>query len=192
MKWLQWLAVLAVALHSPAAAETYKIDPARSTIAFSVRHLLGTARGEFHRFGGTITVDRDHPEHSSVAVTIQVASIDTKIRRRDDHLLGPEFFDAKRFPIIKFASESVRQTAPDQADIAGELTMKGVTRPLGVHVKLLTPIANGELPPRTRWAVTTETIRRADFGLMFGSTAEALSGIGHEVTPAVTIEAVRE
>lgn len=175
-----------------AAAETYKIDAQHSQIAFSVRHLLGAARGEFHQFHGTITLDRDHPERSSVAAAIQVASVDTKIRKRDDHLLSAEFFDAKTFPAITFRSRTVTRTGTDEGEVAGELTMKGVTRPLRLHVKLLTPAANAELPSRTRWLVNSEPIRRSDFGLMFNRTAEAVSGIGQQVNPAISIEAVRE
>jgi polyisoprenoid-binding protein YceI len=174
-----------------AAAQTYKIDPEHSTIAFSVRHLLGTARGEFRQFGGTITIDRERPERSSASATIQVASIDTKIRRRDEHLLSAEFFDAKQFPTITFRSRSVSRTAPDRGDITGELTMKGVTRPITLHVKLLTAIGADEAPPRTSWSVTSDAIRRVDFNLMFSSTAEAISGISQQVIPAITIEAVR-
>lgn len=174
------------------AAETYKIDSQHSQIAFSVRQFLGTARGEFHQFGGTISVDSEHPQRSSVGATIQVASIDTKIRKRDDHLLSAEFFDAKRFPTVTFRSRGATRTASDEGNIAGELTMKGVTRPLTLHVKLLTPPSGGQLPPRTRWLVTSEAIRRADFGLTFSNTAEAVSGIAQQVMPTITIEAVRE
>ncbi|MFL6537100.1 MAG: YceI family protein [Chthoniobacterales bacterium] len=174
-----------------ATAETYKIDPQHSQIAFSVHQLLGTARGEFHQFSGTIVADRDHPERSSVLATIQVASIDTQIRRRDDHLLSADFFDAKRFPTIVFRSRSVTRKGESEGEIAGELTMKGVTRPLTLHVKLLTPIPEGDWPSRTRWLVTAQGIRRSDFGLMFGGAAESVSGIGQLVTPAITIEAIR-
>ena len=186
------LAILVFLFARVAAAETYKIDPQHSQIAFSVGHLLGTARGDFHQFSGTVNVDREEPERSSVSATIQVASIDTKIRKRDDHLLSAEFFDATKFPTISFRSRNARRTGANEGDIAGELTMKGVTRPLSLHVKLLTPTPAGELPRRTRWLVTCEPIRRADFGLMFSNTAEAVSGIGKQVTPAITIEAVRE
>jgi polyisoprenoid-binding protein YceI len=174
-----------------AAADTYKIDPQHSRIAFSVHHLLGSARGDFHQFSGTIAVDRDHPDRSSVSATIQVASIDTQMRRRDDHLLSAEFFDAKQFPTITFRSRSVMPAGLSEGEIAGELTMKGVTRPLKLHVKLLTPITGADLPSPTRWLVTSEAIRRADFGLMFSGMAESVSGIGQQVTPAITIEAVR-
>jgi polyisoprenoid-binding protein YceI len=175
-----------------ASAQSYKIDPAHSKIAFTVHQFLGTTRGEFHKFSGTITVNREQPEQSSVAVSIQVVSIDTQIRRRDEHLLSAEFFDAKRYSTIDFRSRSIRQTAADSGDITGELTMKGTTRSLTLHLKLLTPATGDELPARTGWLVTADPISRKDFGLMFSSTAEAVSGIGQQVTPSIQIEAVRQ
>jgi polyisoprenoid-binding protein YceI len=183
-------AVLSLAPLS-ARAENYLIEPANSRIAFSVHHLIGTARGEFHKFSGTIVVDPNQPERSSVNVKIQVASIDTQIRKRDDHLLSAEFFDAKQFPEITFRSRSVKRTGPDRGDIVGELTMHGVTRPLTLHVKLATPLASGAPPEKSRWIVTADPIHRKDFGLMFSSSAEAVSGIGQDVTPTIEIEARR-
>src|SRR4051812_20228994 len=106
-------AVLSLASVS-ARAENYVIEPANSRIAFSVHHLIGTARGEFHKFSGTIVVDPNQPERSSVNVKIQVGSIDTKIKKRDDHLLSSEFFNAKQFPEITFRSRSVKRTGPDR------------------------------------------------------------------------------
>ncbi|MDQ2919643.1 MAG: YceI family protein [Verrucomicrobiota bacterium] len=167
-------------------ADTYKIDSAHSFIRFSVHHLFGTARGEFHRFSGTIEVDASQPEQSSVKAVIQLSSIDTKIRKRDDHLLGTDFFDAARFPEITFRSRSVKQTSSDSGNIPGELTMHGVTHPLTLHVKLLMKNST-----RTRWSVTTDPIHRKDFGLMFSGTAETISGIGQAVTPSIEIESVR-
>ncbi len=170
-----------------ARADNYKFDPPRSHIGFSVHHLLGTAHGEFHKFSGAIEVDPKQPERSSVNVTIEVTSIDTQIKQRDNHLLGADFFNASRFPEITFRSRSVKQTSSNSGDITGDFTMHGVTRPLTLHVKLLTPADAA----RTRWSVTTDQIHRKDFGLMFSGTAEALSGIGLDVAVAIEIEAVR-
>src|SRR5207245_4118812 len=79
-------------------AETYKIDAAHSRIAFSLHQFVSTVRGDFHRFSGTIEVDREHPERSSVTARISVASIDTKIQKREHHLLSHEFFVAAKCP----------------------------------------------------------------------------------------------
>ena len=174
-----------------AFAETYKIDAAHSRIAFSLHQFVGTVRGDFHRFSGTIEVDRGHPERSSVIARISVASIDTKIQKRDHHLLSPEFFDAAKFPEIAFKSRSVKQTDENSGDILGDFTMHGVTKPMTLHVKLAAPPSNETLPGRTRWIVTTDPINRKDFGLMFSSASESVSGISNNVTPTVEIEAVK-
>jgi polyisoprenoid-binding protein YceI len=173
------------------AGESYRIDPERSNISFGVHHFIGVTKGKFARFSGTIEVDREHPEQSSVKAQIQVASIDTGIRKRDDHLCSAEFFDAAKYPQITFTSRSVKQTGQSGGDIAGDLTMHGVTHPITLHVKLMGPGSEGPLPARTRWSVTLDPLKRRDFGLLFSSTAEAVSGIGQDVTIEMTIEARR-
>ena len=110
------------------ANEIFKFDQAHSTITFKVRHLLGTAKGKFTKFNGTIAVDREHPEQSSVTATIQAASIDTGIAKRDEHLRTADFFDTGKFPEITFKSSRVKQTGPKTGEVTGEFTMHGVTR----------------------------------------------------------------
>ena len=191
MKVLRFLLALLLLAPFSAPAETYKIDSAHSQIAFSLHQFVSSVRGEFHRFSGTIEVDRDHPERSSVTARISVGSIDTKIQKRDHHLLSAEFFDAAKFPEITFKSRSVKRTGENSGDIAGDFTMHGVTKPMTLHVKLATPPSGQSLPERTRWIVTTDPINRKDFGLMFSSATESISGISSSVTPTIEIEAVR-
>src|SRR5438094_5730143 len=128
--------------------ETYKFDPSGSTIGFSVHQFLGTTHGKFAKFNGRINVDREHPENSSVTAQIDVRSIDTRIKKRDDHLRSAEFFNVEKFPQITFKSRSVKQTGPQSGDILGDLTMHGVTKPVTLHVKLLTPLNETS---QTRW-----------------------------------------
>jgi len=184
------IAAVVIAGFSPAASanEAYKFDSSGSTIGFTVHQFLGTTHGKFAGFSGKIDVDREHPENSSVTAQIDVRSIDTQIKKRDDHLRSPEFFNAEKFPRITFKSRSVKRTGPQSGDILGDLTMRGVTRPITLHVKLLTPINETS---RTRWAVSTEPISRSDFNLMFASAAEAVSGISQTVAINIEIEAKR-
>ncbi len=184
------IAAVVIAGFSPAASanEAYKFDPSGSTIGFTVHQFFGTTHGKFTRFSGKIDVDREHPENSSVTAQIDVRSIDTHIRKRDDHLRSPEFFNVEKFPQMTFRSRSVKRTGPQSGDILGDLTMHGVTRPITLHVKLLTLINETS---RTRWAVTTEPISRRDFNLMFASAAEAVSGISQTVGINIEIEAKR-
>ena len=180
--------VLAGFSSAASANESYKFDPSGSTIGFVVHQFLGTTRGKFTKFSGKIEIDREHAENSSVTAQIDVRSIDTRIKRRDDHLRGVEFFDVEKFPQMVFKSRTVKRTGPQSGDILGDFTMHGVTKPITLHVKLLTPIGDTS---RTRWSVTTEPITRRDFNLMFAPGTESISGISQSVAINIEIEAKR-
>jgi polyisoprenoid-binding protein YceI len=184
------IAAVLIAGLSPAvlANETYRFDPSGSTIAFSVHQFLSTTHGKFTKFNGKIEVDHEHPENSSVTAQIDVRSIDTRIKKRDDHLRSAEFFNAEKYPQIAFKSRGVKQTGPQSGDIHGDLTIHGVTKPVTLHVKLLTPLNETS---RTRWAVTVDPINRRDFNLMFAPATEAVSGISQTVVINIEIEAKR-
>ena len=182
-------AIALVSLSSAALAnETYRFDPSGSMIGFSVHQFLGTTQGKFTKFNGKIDVNREHPENSSVTARIDVRSIDTRIKKRDDHLRSAEFFNVDKYPQITFKSRSVKQTGPQSGDVLGDLTIHGVTKPITLHVKLLTPLNDTS---RTRWAVTVDPITRRDFNLMFAPAAESVSGISQTVAINIEIEAKR-
>jgi polyisoprenoid-binding protein YceI len=179
MKPLRLILFAAICVCATAqAGDTFKIDPSRSTIAFKVRHMLGTAKGKFSKFNGTIVVDRDHPEQSSVSVTIDAASIDTGIAKRDEHL-REELFNVAKYPEITFKSRRVKQTGANMGEITGDLTMRGVTRAIVLNVQL----------EGSRWRVTTAPLKRSQFGLVFNKSAETVSMISDEVAIEIEIEA---
>ena len=180
--------VIAVLSRVVLSAETYQFDPSGSTIGFSVHQFLGTTQGRFTKFNGKINVEREHSENSSVTAQIDVRSIDTRIKKRDDHLRSEEFFNVARFPQITFKSRSVKQTGPQSGDIVGDLTMHGVTKPVTLHVKLGTPLNETN---RTRWSVTVDPVTRRDFNLMFAPATETVSGISQTVAINIEIEAKR-
>ena len=181
---------LLTALTSAAlASESYRFDQPRSTIGLTVHQFIGTTHGKFTKFDGKIDIDREHPEKSSVTAKIDVRSIDTGIVKRDKHLRSPEFFDVAKFPEITFKSRNVRQTGQQSGDILGDLTMHGITKPITLHVKLLGPMSGDT--KETRWAVTTEPLKRSDFKLMFSQGTEAISGISQTVAVNIEIEASR-
>jgi polyisoprenoid-binding protein YceI len=185
VNWIRLILVSAIALCATARAnETFRIDPAHSTIAFKVRHMLGTAKGNFSKFSGTI-VDRDHPEQSSVMVTIAAASIDTGIAKRDEHLRG-ELFNVAKYPEITFKSRRVKQTGANSGQIEGDLTMHGVTRAITLNVQLLSTAEP------SRWRVTTAPLKRSEFGLVFSKSAETVSMIADDVAVDIEIEARRQ
>src|SRR5262245_38023276 len=130
-------AVVLTAVPSAAAPEGYTIDPAHSNVAFSIRHLFSKVPGQFNKFEGKMTVDRDDWTKSSVQVTIDAASINTNEPARDKHLRSDAFFDVAKNPKITFQSTSVKQTAPDKLQVAGNLTIRGVTKPVTLDVDVL-------------------------------------------------------
>ena len=178
---------LAVATSSATAGEALKIDPSHSTISFKVRHLLGTAKGTFTKFSGTVMVDRDHPEESSVTAIIQVTTIDTGLAKRDEHLCGDDFFNVKKFPEITFKSRQVKKTGPSAGEIVGDFTMHGVTRPITLRVALSGSVEPDAKQP-LKWHVTTGPIKRSEFGLSWSKSVEAISMIGDDVTVEMDIE----
>jgi len=171
-------------LQSGIAADSYKIDSAHSRIGFKVKQAFTTVTGRFKQFDGTVQVDREHPEKSSVTATIQVKSIDTGIVKRDAHLCSEEFFNAAKFSEITFKSRSVKQTGPDAGDIFGDFTMHGVTRQITLHVKLLTKDDKS-----TRWQVTTAPLSRREFGTQFSKGVESISMISDKVVVDIEIVA---
>jgi polyisoprenoid-binding protein YceI len=180
--------VISSASSAMPANEIYEFDQAGSTVGFAIHQFLGTTHGKFTKFEGKIDIDRERPENSSVTARIDVRSIDTEIQKRDSHLRSPEFFSAEKFPEIIFKSRSVKRTGPQDGDIVGDLTIHGVTRPITLHVKLVTPMNETK---RTRWAVTTEPVKRREFSLLFSPGLEAVSGISQTVAINIEIEAQR-
>jgi polyisoprenoid-binding protein YceI len=129
------LAVLAKA-HVPAlAAANWRIDPARTHIAFAIDSVgYPRTRGQFRQFQGRISIDFAHPDRSSVAFHVQSQSVDVGSQSFDDYLRSVAFLDSGRFPSIDFASSSVVKVDDHTVRVTGDLTLLGVTRPLTVDV----------------------------------------------------------
>ena len=178
--------VLTLSLH---AEDTYKIDPVHSAINFKVRHFFSFVNGSFKKFEGTINVDTDHPEKSSVTATIDAASIDTKNDNRDQDLRSDHFFDVAKYPTITFKSKSVKQTGADSGDIIGDLTMHGVTKEITLHVKFLGKGKGMQGKAISGWQVTPEPIKRSDYGLNWSKMVEGTAAVGEEVTISIDVEA---
>jgi len=182
---------LVVGVSSVRGNETFKFDQAHSTIAFKVRHMLGSAKGKFTKFSGTIEIDRDHPEKSSVVATIQAASIDTANAKRDEHLRTADFFNVQQYPEITFKSRRVKQTGPNTGKITGDFTMHGVTRAITLNVQLVGDPASAAKNSTTRWRVTTAPLKRSEFKLGWSKGVEIVAMIGDEVSVNIEIEATR-
>jgi polyisoprenoid-binding protein YceI len=183
----------AVAFSSTLAAqadETYKFDPAHSSISFKVRHFFSYVTGNFTKFDGTIRVDPEHPEKSSVTATIQADSVDTKNDKRDEDLRSADFFDTAKFPTITFKSKSVKRTGEDSGDVVGDLTMHGVTKEITLHGKLLGKGKGMGGREISGWQLTTaQPIKRADYGLTWSKTVEGTAVVGQDVEVTIDVEA---
>jgi polyisoprenoid-binding protein YceI len=161
------------------SAEQYALDAAHSELSFQVRHFASSVTGKFTDFSGTVIFNRAQPERSSVEATIQVQTVDTGIKDRDQHLLSSEFFDVQKFPTITFRSTSVERTSERTAEVHGNLTMHGATRPVLLHVELLAGEINSAADT-LRWKVTT-SLKRKSFGLGWNALIEASQAVGDDI-----------
>ena len=171
---------------SASAADSFKIDSAHSAIIFKINHLgMSDFYGRFNDVSGSFVLDAADPAKSSAEVKIKAESVDTHEAKRDDHLKGPDFFNAKQFPMITFASTAGKTVSDKQYEVAGNLTMKGVTKPV-----TLTFVKGGEgNDPWGKYRIgfnSTLTIKRSDFGMNFMADK-----LGDEVTLMIAAEALR-
>ncbi len=116
--------------------ETFSIDPSHSSLGFSVKHMMvTTVRGRFGEFQGSVELPDGDPAQAKAEFTIQAASIDTGVAQRDEHLRSADFFDAAEHPEIRYRSTGVEALGGDRYRADGELTMRGVTRPLSLEIE---------------------------------------------------------
>lgn len=171
------------------AARTLEIDRSHSEVAFEVRHLLSKVRGRFTDFAGSVVFDSARPQDSRVDVVIQAGSIDTAEPDRDKHLRSSDFFDVERFPTLSFKSTAVTPRGDDRYDIAGDLTIHGVSRQVTLSADFL-----GSL--RDPWGNEKFgfdaglTLNRKDYGLNWNAALEAGGFlVGDEVKVTLSIQA---
>ena len=144
-----------------APAGTWSLDPVHSRVDFEVSYLAGTFKGHFNEIGAKLTVDG---EHATLEGTTKVASVDVNEENLSAHLQGPDFFDAERYPELRFSAEDVRLDGDGQVSVDGELTIKGVTKPVTVTGTVTAPIADPYGNERIGLNLTTK-IDRTDFGI---------------------------
>ncbi len=114
----------------------WQIDSAHSSVEFSVRHMMiSTVRGRFDRFSGTIALDEENPAATTVDITIEAASINTRVGDRDNHLRSPDFFDVEQYPRITFKSKRVEVLDDSHARLIGDLTIRDVTHEVTLNVE---------------------------------------------------------
>lgn len=168
------LATLTVAsLTIVASAETYKIDRSHSSVGFSVTHLgLSKVKGSFGQFSGNVVFDPADVAKSVVDVTIDATSINTHSEGRDKHLKSGDFFAADSFPTITFKSVSVTPKGPKNFDVTGDLTLRGVTKPVTLAVELVGTMDDANMGKRAGFTASGK-INRQDFGVNWNNTLDA-------------------
>ena len=144
-----------------APAGTWNLDPVHSRVDFEVSYLAGTFKGEFHEIGAELTVEA---ERASLAGTAKVASVDVKDENLSAHLRSPDFFDAERHPQLRFEAQDIRLDGDGNVSVEGELTIKGVTKPVAVTGTVTAPIADPYGNERIGLKLTTK-IDRTNFGV---------------------------
>jgi polyisoprenoid-binding protein YceI len=168
----------------------WSLDTAHSQVGFGVRHMMiSTVRGKFTAFEGTIHLDEDALENSSVEIEIDAASVDTANQDRDNHLRSGDFFDVESFPTLRFESRKVEQ-ADGGLRVTGDLTIKDVTREVTLEAEELGRGTDPWGNPRVAFRAET-TINRKDFGLTWNQTLEA-GGVlvGTDVKISLDVQAI--
>lgn len=172
------------------AADTYTIDPAHTRVGFAARHFgINTVKGKFNEFTGKLVMDDKTLKEATA--TIQVASIDTGVKQRDDHLRTPDFFDAKTYPTITFMTKRVEPT-PDGVVMIADFTMRGVTKELRLPVTLSKPIKDPW--GNTRIGLETKTkLNRKDYGIKYNDLLESgIAAVGDEIEIEINAEAIKD
>jgi polyisoprenoid-binding protein YceI len=181
---------------TPAAvpgAATYTIEPVHSSAHFKVRHLMiANVRGEFSKVSGTVKFDPANLADSSIAAEIDVNSINTREPDRDKHLKSADFFDAANYPTMKFQSKKVEADGPEGYNVTGDLTVRGVTHEVVLHVTGPTPEVKDPWGYTRRGAEGVAKISRKEFGLTYNPVLEG-GGVmvGDQIEISLEVELVK-
>ena len=170
----------------------FQIDASHSQIQFSVRHMMvSKARGTFDKWSGSVNLNPEHPEQTTVEITIETDSINTKDAQRDGHLKSPDFFAVEQYPAITFKSTSVEVTGKESAKLYGDLTIRDVTKPVVLNVEY-------QGSAKSPWGTTnygfsaTTKINREDWGLNWNAALETGGWlVGKDVQLDIELELVQ-
>jgi polyisoprenoid-binding protein YceI len=175
-------------------ASSWSIDPAHSHAGFSIRHMIvSNVRGDFGKVTGTLTLDEKDITKSTVEATIDVATIDTREPKRDEHLKSPDFFDVAKYPTITFKSTKVEKAGKDGLKISGDLTMHGVTKPVVLNVTGPTAEVKDPYGRVLRGASATTKLDRTAWGVSWSKVIEGGGAmVGNEVKIEIELELAKK
>lgn len=182
------LILLLFPVTAQAQIEKYTFDKAHTQILFFVDHLgFSFSQGEFHDYDGHFMFDRRTPENSKIDVSIKTASIDMDDEKWNTHMKNADFFDVENFPDMTFKSTGIEVTGENTANITGDLTLLGVTKPVTLEV---THNKSGKHPFNGKFVAgfsATATVKRSEFGMTYG-----LPDVGDDVEIRLEVEGFRE
>jgi polyisoprenoid-binding protein YceI len=184
--------LLSLILCCGAGAQEWQIDASHSAAQFSVRHLMvSTVRGHFGKITGTVRYDPANPAAASIQTEVDVSTIDTRVEKRDAHLKGPDFFDVEKYPTMTFKSTTVEAAGDGALRVLGDMTMRGVTKPVVFNVTEITPPVKDRMGLRMG-AMATAKINRSEFGMTWNRVIEAGGvSVGDEVTITIDAELIQ-
>lgn len=170
----------------------FQIDLGHSDIQFSARHMMvSKVRGAFEKWGGTIVLDPAHPANTTVDITIDATSINTKDAQRDGHLRSPDFLDVEKYPSLIFKSSKVEVTGDNSAKLLGNLTIRDVTKPVVLDVEYQ---GNAKSPwGTTSYGFSAHTkFNREDWGLTWNAVLETGGWlVGKEISVDIELELIQ-
>jgi polyisoprenoid-binding protein YceI len=181
------LAVSALAASTVAAAANYTIDPNHTYPHFAVNHLgFSTLHGRFNTSSGKLSMDMG-AKKGALELTIDTASIDTAQGKRDEHLRGPDFFNAKEFPSMTFKSTAVNFSGDKVTSVSGDLTLMGTTKPVTLQVQRMACGLNPFSKKETCGFDASGAIKRSEFGMKYG-----IPNLGDDIVLYISLEAVKD
>jgi polyisoprenoid-binding protein YceI len=188
------LALALALLPAAALADNYQIDPAHSNATFSVKHMMvATVRGEFTKITGKVTLDEKDLTKSMLEATIDASTVNTREPKRDAHLKSPDFFDVAKFPNLTFKSTKITKAGKGHYKMAGDLTMRGVTKPVTFDVVGFDEENKSPWGTGVRGGMATATVNRKDFGLNWNKPLEKAGGmlVGDNVDITLDVELIK-
>lgn len=180
---------VAMIMAATANAQTWSLDKTHAKLGFSVVHLLvSDVEGYFKSFDAKITSSKDDFTDAKIELTAEINSINTQVDDRDNHLKGADFFDAEKFPTLTFKSTSIKKVGGKNYKVTGDLTMKGVTKPVTLDVVLNGTATHPYSKKTVAGFKVKGTLKRSDFGV--GTIPVAI--VGDEITLNSNVEFVKD
>jgi len=182
-----------LALPSLATATQWNIDADHSNVGFSVSHLMVShVKGNFNKYSGIVDLNDKDITKSTVNVTIDAASVNTNVQKRDEHLKSPDFFDVAKYPTLTFVSKKWTRASKGALKVTGDLTIHGITKPVVLNVAPFSKESKDPWGNLRRGTSASTTINRKDYGLVWNQALETGGvAVGEEVNISLDVEMIK-